>query len=110
MASFDLATPNTSYLTRDPRVTSYLQDPLLKRLHNKISEAGPLRSITIDLTAQTVTDGKNARHEFAIGAFEKKCLLEGLDDVDLTLRHLGEIEAFEGDYRKAYDWLFPITQ
>ncbi len=71
--------------------------------------AKPGAEITIDLDAQTVIDVENAAHLFEIGAFEKECLLEGLDDVDLTLRHLTAIETFDRDYRKNYFWLFPRT-
>ncbi len=71
--------------------------------------AHPGASIAVDLAAQTVTDVENAAHSFEIGAFEKECLLAGLDDVDLTLRHLAEIDTFDRDYRETYSWLFRRT-
>lgn len=51
--------------------------------------------LTVDLDAQTVTDGFGRRDRFEIDAFKKHCLLNGLDAIGLTLRHEGEITRFE---------------
>ena len=74
---------------------------LRKQLH-----ARPGATMKVDLPSQTVTgpDGKN--YPFEIDAFRKKCLLEGLDEIGITLQHGKAIAAFESAYRKRYDWLF----
>jgi 3-isopropylmalate/(R)-2-methylmalate dehydratase small subunit len=51
--------------------------------------------LTVDLEAQTVTDGFGRRDTFQIDAFKKHCLLNGLDPIGLTLRHEREITRFE---------------
>ena len=60
----------------------------------------------VDLPAQTVTGPDGSTHRFEIDAFRKKCLLEGLDDIGITLQHEAAISAFEANYRKHFDWLF----
>lgn len=50
--------------------------------------------LTIDLEAQIITDGKTS-FSFEIDAFRKNKLLNGLDDISLTLKRLQEIEAYE---------------
>ncbi|HLW69574.1 MAG TPA: 3-isopropylmalate dehydratase small subunit [Candidatus Binataceae bacterium] len=52
-------------------------------------------SLTIDLAGQKVTDEAGWSAHFAIDEFPKKCLLEGLDDIALTLAHESEIVAYE---------------
>ena len=51
--------------------------------------------LTINLEERTVTDPDGFLARFAIGDFERYCLLEGLDDIGLTLQHTADIEAFE---------------
>ena len=60
----------------------------------------------IDLAAQAVIrpDGKGI--PFAIDAFRKECLLNGWDDIGLTLRHADKIAAFEAQRRSEQPWLF----
>ncbi len=64
----------------------------------------PGATLTIDLPAQTVTDVEGRVHAFDIDGFSKNCLLEGLSQIDLTLRRLRDIEAFERRYREAVPW------
>jgi len=51
--------------------------------------------VTVDLERQTVSDDKGLRYSFIIDPFRRKCLLNGLDDIGLTLVHEPEITAFE---------------
>ena len=51
--------------------------------------------ITVDLENQTVTDASDFSARFEIGEFQRHCLLEGLDDIGITLRHAADIEAYE---------------
>ena len=74
---------------------------LRKQLH-----ARPGATIKVDLPAQTVTAPDGSTHRFEIDGFRKKCLLEGLDDIGITLQHEAAIAAFETQYRKRFDWLF----
>ncbi|MDU9405315.1 3-isopropylmalate dehydratase small subunit [Pseudomonas sp. zfem004] len=69
-------------------------------------EANPGYQLTIDLDAQAVTrpDGKVLK--FEIDAFRKHCLLNGLDDIGLTLQDSDAIKAFEGKHRASQPWLF----
>jgi 3-isopropylmalate/(R)-2-methylmalate dehydratase small subunit len=43
---------------------------------------------------------------FEVDEFRKQCLLEGLDDIGLTLRHSDEIAAFERQRREKAPWIF----
>jgi 3-isopropylmalate/(R)-2-methylmalate dehydratase small subunit len=74
---------------------------LRKELH-----ARPGATMKIDLPSQTVTGPDGSTYRFEIDAFRKKCLLEGLDEVGITLRHDKAIAGFEASYRKRHDWLF----
>jgi len=51
--------------------------------------------LTVDLPAQTVSDEFGWKAHFEIEPFPKKCLLEGLDDIAMTLAHENEIAAYE---------------
>jgi 3-isopropylmalate/(R)-2-methylmalate dehydratase small subunit len=51
--------------------------------------------LNIDLEKQTVTDEIGLSASFQVSEFQKYCLLEGLDDIGLTLRHEDAIEAYE---------------
>jgi len=53
------------------------------------------RKVTIDLESQTV----NGAHKFEIAPFARKCLLEGLDEIDFTLTHADQIAEFEKRYQ-----------
>jgi 3-isopropylmalate/(R)-2-methylmalate dehydratase small subunit len=63
--------------------------------------------LVIDLERQTVasSDGALAMH-FEIDPFRKYCLLNGLDEIGLTLRHADEIRAFEARRKTQYPWYF----
>jgi len=66
----------------------------------------PGATMKVDLPAQTVTGPDGSAYRFEIDAFRKKCLLEGLDDIGITLQHEAAIAAFEAKYRQRFDWLF----
>ncbi len=51
--------------------------------------------LTIDLEGQTIDDGHGVKIPFEVDPFRKHCLLNGLDDISLTLEHADEIAAFE---------------
>jgi 3-isopropylmalate/(R)-2-methylmalate dehydratase small subunit len=51
--------------------------------------------LTVDLESRTVTDGIGFSASFAIDDFQRHCLMEGLDDIGLTLLHEADITAYE---------------
>jgi 3-isopropylmalate/(R)-2-methylmalate dehydratase small subunit len=51
--------------------------------------------LTIDLERQTIEDPDRLSIPFVVGEFQRYCLLEGLDDIGLTLRHADAIKAYE---------------
>ena len=61
----------------------------------ELGDADPTAAITIDLEAQTVTYGAEFEARFDIDPFTKHRLLNGLDDIGLTLQHGADIDAFE---------------
>lgn len=68
--------------------------------------ATPGYTLTIDLEAQTVSTPEGRRFHFEVDPFRKHCLLEGLDDIGLTLQHADEIRAYEAKRRQEAPWLF----
>jgi len=64
----------------------------------------PNYQLTVSLEAQTVTDGHGFSATFEIDPFRKSCLLEGLDDIGLTLRHAAALDTFETKHNEA-GWL-----
>ncbi|MBI5613049.1 MAG: 3-isopropylmalate dehydratase small subunit [Gammaproteobacteria bacterium] len=70
------------------------------------TETTPGYRLAIDLAAQTVTTPGGVEFRFEIDAFRKHCLANGLDDIGLTLQHIGEIEAYEVRRRREAPWLF----
>jgi len=62
--------------------------------------------LTVDLDAQTVATADRAQvMRFEVDPFRKYCLLNGLDEIGLTLRHADEIRAFEAKRLAQYPWL-----
>ncbi|MCS6925308.1 MAG: 3-isopropylmalate dehydratase small subunit [Candidatus Binatia bacterium] len=70
-------------------------------------EAQPGYRLTVDLAAQTVTTPSGTQFSFAIDPFRKHCLLNGLDEIGLTLQHEAEITAYEQRRKQEAPWLFP---
>jgi 3-isopropylmalate/(R)-2-methylmalate dehydratase small subunit len=62
----------------------------------------PGYSLTVDLDKQTVSDGYGWSAHFEIEPFARKCLLEGLDDIALTLIQEAKIAAFEAAHPLPY--------
>lgn len=63
-------------------------------------------ALTIDLEAQTVSTPEGESFSFEIDAFKKYCLLNGFDDIGLTLQHADAIHAFEAQHKQRSPWLF----
>jgi 3-isopropylmalate/(R)-2-methylmalate dehydratase small subunit len=69
-------------------------------------ETTPGYRLTIDLPAQTVTTPRGEVLRFAIDEFRKHCLVNGLDEIGLTLQYADEIRAYEERRRREAPWLF----
>ena len=68
--------------------------------------ATPSFQLGIDLASQTVNVPNGTTYSFEIEPFRKYCLLNGLDDIGLTLRHVDKIRAYEDKRRVDAPWLF----
>ena len=68
------------------------------------AETIPGYKLTVSLQDQTVTDDRGFKASFEVDPFRKYCLLEGLDDIGLTLRHAGELDRYEKQHDSA-TWL-----
>jgi len=64
----------------------------------------PNYKLTVSLVDQTVTDSQGFKASFEVDSFRKFCLIEGLDDIGLTLRHAAALDAFETKHDEA-GWL-----
>jgi 3-isopropylmalate/(R)-2-methylmalate dehydratase small subunit len=70
------------------------------------TESNPGYRLAVDLEQQTVTTPSGESYSFDIDQHRKHCMLNGLDDIGLTLAHAGEIKAFEAKHRERQPWLF----
>jgi 3-isopropylmalate/(R)-2-methylmalate dehydratase small subunit len=70
------------------------------------AERGANAVITIDLEKQEIAGPDGGRIRFEIDAFRKHCLLNGLDDIGLTLQKVAEIDSYEARQRAAQPWLW----
>lgn len=71
-----------------------------------VRDAETGQPLTIDLPEQKVIRPNGEAFSFEIDAFRKKCLLEGLDDIGLTLEHAADIDAFEKKQGAGQPWLY----
>ena len=70
------------------------------------AERGSNAIITVDLERQEITGPDGGRIRFDIDPFRKHCLLNGLDDIGLTLEKAPDIDAFEARDRQARPWMW----
>jgi len=66
--------------------------------------------LTIDLQAQVVKTPSGENFAFQVDEFRKHCLLNGLDDIGLTLEHADTIRAYEAKKRVESPWLFDVVK
>lgn len=62
--------------------------------------------LTVNLSEQVITLPTGDTISFEVDPFKKHCLLNGLDDIGLTLQHTDEIQAYEQLHREQRPWLF----
>lgn len=66
-------------------------------------------TLTIDLARQQIIRPDDAPAiPFEVDSFRKQCLLDGSDDIDLTLKHADEIRVYEAQRRQSAPWLFLV--
>ncbi len=83
-------------IVAEPRVAADVR----RQLHD-----APGATITVALEAQTFAAPVGAMHAFEIDPFHKRCLLKGLDDIEVTLEYEEDIAAVEERYRLEVPWL-----
>ena len=82
-----------------------LDESRVDRLFREVA-AFPGFGLTVDLPAQSVLLPDGQSYQFDIDPFRKDCLLNGLDEIGLTLRHAEKIRTFEEKRKLAQPWLF----
>ena len=82
-----------------------LDEAVVEQLFQE-TEAGEGYALDIDLAGQTVTTPGGQSFAFDITEHRKHCLLNGLDEIGLTLQHADEIKVFEDKRKQAQPWLF----
>ncbi len=70
------------------------------------AERGANATISIDLEAQTIQGPDGGEIKFEIDEFKRHCLLNGLDDVGLTMQAKDKIDDFEGQQKAGQPWLY----
>ncbi len=78
----------------------------VERVEQLFDEAGPGYKLSVDLDAQTITTPSKCQIPFDIAASRKTRLLNGLDDIELSLQQTDEIRAYEAARAKRAPWLF----
>ena len=82
-----------------------LEEAVMDELFREVEE-NPGYRLHVDLETQTVTTPDDRVYEFEVDAFEKYSLLNGLDQIGLTLQHMHQIRDYENRRRKQAPWLF----
>jgi 3-isopropylmalate/(R)-2-methylmalate dehydratase small subunit len=83
-----------------------LDDEICAGLRIQLHET-PGAEITVDLDSRHIIAPDNTIFDFEISDFRRRCLMEGLDDIGLTLEHQAKMDAFEANYRREMSWLYP---
>ena len=76
---------------------------------DRLMEVAQTDPIHIDLESQTVTTPFQDRYEFEIDPFRKHCLIEGLDEIGMTLADAGAIDAYEATLAKQRPFMAPVA-
>ncbi|MBP5790436.1 MAG: 3-isopropylmalate dehydratase small subunit [Neisseriaceae bacterium] len=82
-----------------------LSEEIVDKLFNEVAQNTGYQ-LTINLENQTVTTPSGEAFSFDITEHRKHCLLNGLDEIGLTLQHAEEIKAFENKRKQEFAWLF----
>jgi len=82
-----------------------LEENIVDKLFKEVNEQ-PGYKLTIDLQDEVITTPSGEQISFSVDSFRKHCLLNGLDDIALTLQHADDIHAYEAKRREQAPWLF----
>mgnify|MGYP001190738222 CR=1 FL=1 len=83
-----------------------LDDKTVDELFKEV-EANEVYQLTVDLEAQVIRKPDGSEIPFDVDPFRKHCLLNGLDDIGLTLQDADDIRAYEEKRKQQAPWLFP---
>ncbi|MCE2026924.1 3-isopropylmalate dehydratase small subunit [Sessilibacter corallicola] len=86
-----------------------LSDEIVDQLFKEMYESEGY-SITVDLSEQTVTTPSGEAFSFEIDEFRKHCLLNGLDDIGLTLQQAEAIKTYEEKAKVSTPWVFDMIK
>ncbi|MCP4492826.1 MAG: 3-isopropylmalate dehydratase small subunit [Gammaproteobacteria bacterium] len=81
-----------------------LDGMLVDQLFDELEQTAGYQ-LEVDLENQVITNAAGVTIKFEIDEFRKYCLLNGLDDIGLTMQHADQIKAFEQKYYADYPWL-----
>ena len=76
-----------------------LEEPTIDELFARAARH-PRYQLTVDLDQCTIDDARGLRLSFRLDEFRRRCLLEGLDEIALTLQHEGEIAGYERTHER----------
>ena len=85
-----------------------LPEIIVSKLFDEVA-AFPGYQLTIDLERQVVVRAQGEEVPFEVQAFRKYCLINGLDDIGLTLRHAEKIKNFEAERLATKPWLAHVA-
>jgi len=73
------------------------------------AEKGANATMTVDLESQTITRPNGEKVSFEVEEFRKHCLLNGLDDIGLTMQKAASIDSYEGKIAGEQPWMKPAA-
>ncbi len=82
-----------------------LNEKIIDDVFNQVA-ANEGYKLDVNLSLQTVTTPNGTVYSFEVDAFRKHCLLNGFDDIGLTMQQQDKIKAFETKHRHSQPWLF----
>ena len=89
-----------------PKLSQHYKDRLPSAIrHAQIEYSNRKEEIEVNLESQKIIFGNNEIN-FEIDSFKKKCLLEGLDDIALSLEKTDKIISFENNLKNSKPWIF----
>lgn len=86
-----------------------LDETIVDELFNEVA-ATEGYELTIDLENQNIVKPNGDAIPFEVDAFRKHCLLNGLDDIGLTLQDADDITAYEAKRKESSPWLFQVVR
>ena len=82
-----------------------MSEEIVDQIFSEIDDTEAYK-LTIDLENQQVVTPSGEKFAFEVDEFKKHCMLNGLDDIGLTLQHADDIRAYEEKRKAQAPWLF----